>query len=222
MAIEKALDQIEDDVINEDLTEGAMGDPDEVGVEITVIDPEAVAIEMEDGSIEFDFSEGDDDPLPEAHDDNLAEYVDEDELTSMALELISAFESDREARRDWAHAYVNGLDLLGMKTEPRADPWQGASGVFHPMLTEAVVRFQAQAMGELFPASGPVRTKVLGEYEGDVIKQAGRVQQELNYQLTEEMIEYRDELEQMLFHLPLAGSSFKKVYYDPIDRKSVV
>lgn len=214
MAIEKSMDQMEDDVVNEELLAGAMDDPDEV--EITIVDPEAVAIESDGEGMIFDFSEEDDDLSPEGHDDNLAEYIEEDDLRSMALELIGDFESDREARKDWAHAYVNGLDLLGMKTEPRADPWQGASGVFHPMLTEAVVRFQAQAMGELFPPSGPARTKILGELEGEVLKQAKRVEHELNYQLTEEMIEYRDELEQMLFHLPLAGSAFKKIYYDPI------
>mgnify|MGYP000141489901 CR=1 FL=1 len=218
MAIEKSMDQIEDDVSLDALESITGDDPDEI--EIQIVDPEAVAIEADGEGIIFDFSE-DDDLSPEDHDDNLAEYIEEDELRSMALELINDFESDREARRDWAHAYVNGLDLLGMKSEPRSDPWQGASGVFHPMLTEAVVRFQAQAMGELFPPAGPVRTKILGEYEGEVVKQAKRVEEELNFQLTEEMIEYRDELEQMLFHLPLAGSAFKKIYHDPIMERPV-
>ena len=134
----------------------------------------------------------------------------------MASELVGDFESDRESRRDWARAYVKGLDLLGMKIEDRSQPWQGASGVFHPVLTEAVVRFQAQAMGELFPASGPCRTKIMGKMTPEKLDQADRIQTEMNYLLTEEMTEYRDETEQMLFKLPLAGSAFKKVYYDPI------
>jgi hypothetical protein len=111
---------------------------------------------------------------------------------------------------------VKGLDLLGMKVEDRTIPWQGASGVFHPVLTEAVVRFQAQAMGELCPASGPARTKIMGRETPEIQDQAVRVETELNYQITEEMTEYRDEMEQLLFRTALAGSGFKKVYYDPL------
>jgi hypothetical protein len=151
-----------------------------------------------------------------SHDENLAEVIEDGVLESMASELVGDFESDRESRRDWARAYVKGLDLLGMKIEDRSQPWQGASGVFHPVLTEAVVRFQAQAMGELFPASGPCRTKIMGKMTPEKLDQADRIQTEMNYLLTEEMTEYRDETEQMLFKLPLAGSAFKKVYYDPI------
>ena len=124
--------------------------------------------------------------------------------------------SDRESRKEWAAAYITGLDLLGMKIEDRSQPWAGASGVYHPMLTEAVVRFQAQAMSELMPASGPVRTKILGKLTPERTDQANRVQNEMNYLITEEMPDYRDEMELMLFRLPLAGSAFKKTYYDPI------
>lgn len=210
MAVERAATpfNIEDDIGE---------DPEEL--EITVVDPEAVAIADEDGGIVIDF-EGDltEELLGEdmEHDANLADMIDEDVLQSMASELVQDFESDRMARKDWATAYAKGLDLLGLKIEERSMPWQGAAGVFHPLLTEAVVRFQAQAMGEMFPASGPARTKILGKMTPEKTKQAQRVERELNYQMTENMVEYRDELEQMLFQLPLAGSAFKKVYFDPI------
>lgn len=194
-----------------------VGGTDAEEIEVEIVNPDAVSIGTEDGGVIIDF-EGD---LTEGligpdHDANLAEFIDEDVLQSMASELVEDFESDRESRRDWARAYVKGLDLLGMKIEDRSQPWQGASGVFHPVLTEAVVRFQAQAMGEIFPASGPVRTKIMGKLTPEKLDQADRIQTEMNYLLTEEMTEYRDETEQMLFKLPLAGSAFKKVYYDPI------
>jgi hypothetical protein len=190
-------------------------DPEEL--EIEIVNPEAVAITDEDGGVLIDFGgEISDELMGGAHDDNLAEQIDDDTLMSMSNELLADFESDKQARRDWATSYANGLDLLGLKIEERSMPWEGASGVFHPLLTEAVVRFQAQAMGELFPASGPARTKIMGKATPDKVKQATRVENELNYQLTENMVEYRDELEQMLFQLPLAGSAFKKVYFDPI------
>ena len=203
MAIEKIAEPFELD----DLTE-----TDEIEIEIER--PE-------------DDEDGDDDILvleivigPE-HDANLAEFIDDDVLQSMASELVGDFMSDRETRKEWATSYVNGMDLLGLKAEERSTPWEGAAGVFHPMLAEAVVRFQAQAMGEMFPASGPARTKLLGKMTPEKTKQASRVENELNYQMTEGMPEYRDELEQMLFQLPLAGSAFKKVYYDPIYERPV-
>jgi hypothetical protein len=182
------------------------------------VNPDAVAIGDDDEAVILDFTG---ELMGPEHDANLAELIDEDDLRSMASELVSDFVSDRETRKEWATAYVNGMDLLGMKIEERTMPWEGAAGVFHPMLAEAVVRFQAQAMSELFPAAGPARTKILGKLTPEKTKQAGRVQDELNYQLTEEMSEYRDELEQMLFQLPLAGSAFKKVYYDPIYERPV-
>ena len=191
---------------------------DAENIEVEVINPDAVSIDTGDGGVIIDF-EGDitESIVGPDHDANLAEFIDESELQSMASELVGEFNSDRESRKDWARAYVKGLDLLGMKIEERSQPWQGASGVFHPVLTEAVVRFQAQAMGELFPASGPVRTKIMGKLTPEKMDQADRIQTEMNYLLTEEMTEYRDETEQMLFKLPLAGSAFKKVYYDPLE-----
>jgi len=189
-------------------------------IEVEIVNPEAVSIDTGDGGVIIDF-EGtiSDELMGGDHDENLAEVIEEGVLESMASELVGDFESDRESRRDWARAYVKGLDLLGMKIEDRSQPWQGASGVFHPVLTEAVVRFQAQAMGELFPASGPCRTKIMGKMTPEKLDQADRIQTEMNYLLTEEMTEYRDETEQMLFKLPLAGSAFKKVYYDPIEER---
>ena len=193
------------------------GQEDSEDIQIEVVNPEAVSIETEDGGMIIDFEgEVTESLVGPGHDANLAEFIDDDELTIMASEMIADFQADRESRSDWARAYVKGLDLLGMKVEDRQQPWSGASGVFHPLLTEAVVRFQAQAMGEIFPASGPVRTKIVGKQTPDKTDQANRVQNEMNYLLTEEMSEYRDEMEQMLFKLPIAGSAFKKVYYDPL------
>ena len=190
-------------------------EPTEVKVE--VVNPDAVSVETEDGGMIIDFTgEQVEEIMSGGFDSNLAEQIDEAELQSMASELISSFNSDRQSRSEWAKSYVKGLDLLGMKIEERQQPWAGSSGVFHPILTESIVRFQAQAMGEIFPASGPVRTKIIGKMSVEKTEQAARVENEMNYLLTEQMTEYRDETEQMLFKLPLAGSAFKKVYYDPI------
>jgi len=187
-------------------------------IEIEIENPEAVSIETEDGGVILDF-----DPdastlaslgmLP--HDANLAELVNDSELNVMASDLVGQFKSDKESRADWERAYVDGLDLLGLKNEDRTTPWDGACGVFHPLLSEAVIKFQSQAIQELFPASGPVKTSVVGSLTDDKEKQAHRVQNYLNYLLTEKMTEYRSETEKMLFSLPLAGSAFRKIYYDP-------
>jgi phage host-nuclease inhibitor protein Gam len=211
MAIEKVLGPL-------DLPDDDREDEIEVDeIEIDIVNPDAVAIEDEDGGMIIDFSGRiAEEVMGAEHDSNLAEFIDDDELKSMASELVSDFMNDRTSREDWARAYVKGLDLLGMKVEDRTIPWQGASGVFHPVLTESVVRFQAQAMGELCPASGPARTKIMGRETPELQDQAVRVETELNYQITEEMTEYRDEMEQLLFRTALAGSGFKKVYYDPI------
>ena len=211
MAIEKPLEPFDE----LELVEGT--DADEIEVEIEA----PVGVEDDDGSIVIEFGPELDEEIVSDHDENIAELIDEDVLASMASELVADFEADRVSRGDWAASYVKGLDLLGMKIEDRSQPWEGASGVFHPMLTEAVVRFQAQAMGELFPAAGPVRTKIVGQMTPEKTAQASRVQEELNYQLTEHMPEYREEMEQMLFRLPLAGSAFKKVYFDPILERAV-
>ncbi len=212
MAIEKPMKPSDLDIEETDAEE----------IEVQVVNPDAVSIDTGDGGVVIDFEGSLTEELagPE-HDANFADLIDEAELQSMASDLLEEFNSDRESRRDWARAYVKGLDLLGMKIEERSQPWQGASGVFHPVLTEAVVRFQAQAMGELFPASGPVRTKIMGKLTPEKTDQADRIETEMNYLLTEEMTEYRDETEQMLFKLPLAGSAFKKVYYDPLEDRPV-
>lgn len=202
---------------------GPSAEDSEVEVDMAIVSDEEpnIEVDMETGEVTVDFGDGNGSGTGEAEDDpeqgdNLAEMIDPAELESLASELVGNFLADRESRKDWATAYIKGLDLLGMKIEDRSQPWEGASGVFHPMLTEAVVRFQAQAMSELMPASGPVRTKIMGKLTPEKVDQAQRVQNEMNYLITEEMPEYRDEMEQMLFRLPLAGSSFKKVYYDPI------
>jgi len=215
MAIEKPM--VPSDVEIEE-------NPSEEELTVEIVNPDSISMETDDGGVIIDF-EGSlaENLMGPDHDSNLAEFIEESELESMASDLVSDFESDRESRSDWARAYVKGLDLLGMKIEDRQQPWAGASGVFHPVLTESVVRFQAQAMGELFPSGGPVRSKIMGKMTPEKADQADRVQNEMNYLLTEEMTEYRDELEQMLFKLPLAGSAFKKVYYDPLmDRPCAV
>ena len=208
MAVDKNLEPFEVDV---------EGNPSESELKVEVVNPDAVSIETEDGGVVVDFEGSATEKLKGAdHNSNLAEYMEEEDLEEMASDLVSDFESDRTSRKEWSRSYVKGLDLLGMKIEERTQPWEGASGVFHPLLSEAIVRFQAQAMGEIFPASGPVRTKIVGKQTKEKNEQSKRVEHEMNYMLTEEMTEYRDETEQMLFRLPLAGSAFKKVYYDPI------
>jgi len=202
----------DDDVIDEDITV-ELKNPESVSAE----NPDTVSIETEDGGMIIDFTgEQVGEIMGGEFDRNLAEEIEENDLQEMASELLSSFQSDRQSRSEWAKSYVKGLDLLGMRIEERQQPWAGSSGVFHPILTESIVRFQAQAMGEIYPASGPVRTKILGKMSVEKTEQAQRVENEMNYLLTEEMTEYRDETEQMLFKLPLAGSAFKKVYYDPI------
>jgi hypothetical protein len=174
---------------------------------------ESIVVELPDGGVEIQMS-----PevlQPQGHDENLAEYLDEDILNSIATELVTYFQADKDSRKEWEDTYIKGLDLLGLKIEDRTQPWEGACGVFHPMLSEAVVRFQAQSIQEILPAKGPVMTKILGEQTKDRIDQAERVQEYLNYLITEKMSEYRSETEKMLFSLCLAGSAFRKVYYDP-------
>ena len=206
MAVEKTMTPIQ-----------TFKESSEPEISIEVENPDSVSVETEDGGMIIDFTgEQVEEILSGGFDSNLAEQIEEQDLREMAGELISSFNSDRQSRSEWAKSYVKGLDLLGMKIEERQQPWAGSSGVFHPILTESIVRFQAQAMGEIFPASGPVRTKILGKMSVEKTEQASRVENEMNYLLTEKMTEYRDETEQMLFKLPLAGSAFKKVYYDPI------
>ena len=146
---------------------------------------------------------------------NLAEDMEEDVLTELASELLAEFEDDISARKDWIQTYVDGLELLGLKVEDRTEPWPGACGVYHPLLSEALVKFQAETMMETFPAAGPVKTQIIGEETPEKKEAATRVQDDMNYQLTERMVEYRPEHERMLWGLGLAGNAFKKVYYDP-------
>ena len=171
-------------------------------------------VEDEDGSITIDFAPMD---IPELipHGDNLAEYLEETDLDSIASELKAGFHSDKQSRKEWERTLVDGLELLGLKIEDRTEPWDGACGVFHPILGESVVRFQAQTIQEIFPARGPVKTKVYGNVDRDKEKKAERVREYMNYLLTERMSEYRTETERLLFNLPLEGSAFRKVYYDP-------
>jgi hypothetical protein len=147
--------------------------------------------------------------------DNLAEDMDEGMLAELAGDLIGEFDEDISSRKDWIQTYVDGLELLGMKVEDRTEPWPGACGVYHPLLTEAIVKFQAETMMETFPAQGPVRTQIIGRETPQKRDAAVRVQDDMNYQLTERMVEYRPEHERMLWGLGLAGNAFKKVYYDP-------
>ncbi len=147
--------------------------------------------------------------------ENLADYMEDDELGKIASDLVSQFNSDKESRKDWEESYVKGLDQLGMKIDDRTSPWEGACGVNHPILSEAVVRFQSQAIGEIFPAGGPVKTRIVGKMTDEKEQQSNRVENYMNYLTTEVMSEYRPETEKLLFSLPLAGSAFRKVYWDP-------
>ena len=186
---------------------------------IAVIDPE---IEVE---IEIEIGEPDDLPpeeeTAEDFDANLAEYMDESVLQELASDLIADFDKDITDRSDWAETYVEGLKLLGLKYEERTDPWADACGVFHPMLTESVVRFQSESIMETFPAAGPVKTQIIGKDDPKTQEAALRVRDDMNYQLTSEMQEYRPEHEKLLWNLPIAGSAFKKVYYDPSKGRQV-
>ena len=176
-------------------------------------EPNAPEIEIE---IELDLDdEGEEDEAPPGFDDNLAEDMDEGQLTELAGDLLGEFDEDISSRKDWIQTYVDGLELLGMKVEDRTEPWPGACGVYHPLLSEALVKFQAETMMETFPAQGPVRTQIIGEETPETRDAAQRVQADMNYELTDVMTEYRPEHERMLWGLGLSGNAFKKVYYDP-------
>jgi hypothetical protein len=203
--IDKALYQnpvgIEDAALNEE------------AIEIEIIDPEQVNIHAGDLDISIT-------PTEPEFDKNLADDMDEGELQTLAGDLDGDIENDRNSRKDWEKAYVEGIKLLGLQYEERTEPWNGACGVFHPMITEAVVRFQSEAIMEAFPAQGPVRTKILGKQTPEKQSASLRVENDLNYELTEVMREFRPEHERMLWSLPATGSAFKKVYFDPsLDRQ---
>lgn len=184
---------------------------DEPEIEIEIENPDAVRIgvdgetiiELEKGEIEEDFSA------------NLAEILDEKTLVTLAGDLIGDYQNDIDARKDWMQTYVDGLELLGMKIEDRTEPWPGACGVYHPLLSEALVKFQSETIMETFPAQGPVKTQIIGKETPEKREAAMRVQADMNFQLMEKMPEYRPEHERMLWGLGLAGNAFKKVYYDP-------
>lgn len=211
MAIEKALNP------------APLGLSDELEqeppIEIEIEDPERVEIGI--GGLEIILEPGketDDD-----FDANLAEYIEADELTQLASDLVSDFDDDISSRKDWMQTYVDGLELLGLKIEERTEPWPGACGVYHPLLSESLVRFQAETMMETFPAAGPVRTQIIGLETVEKMEAAQRVKDDMNYELTEVMVEYRPEHERMLWGLGLSGNAFKKVYFDPnLDRQASI
>lgn len=180
-------------------------------IEIEIVDPEEVNIGI--GGLEI--SLGKEEPTSEDFNANLAEFIDDGKLQVIAAELDSDIQNDRNSRKDWERAYVDGLKLLGLKYEERTEPWNGACGVFHPMITEAVVRFQSETITETFPASGPVKAKIIGKETPEKNEAANRVVEDMNYQLTERMPEFRAEHERMLWNLPATGAAFKKVYFDP-------
>jgi hypothetical protein len=181
---------------------------DEEPLEIEIVDPEEVNIHA--GNVDISIKPGEDD-----FGANLAEDMEDGDLQSIAGDLDGDIDNDRNSRKDWEKAYTDGLKLLGLQFEERTEPWQGASGVFHPMITEAVVRFQSETITEMFPAQGPVRTKIIGKETPEKKEAAVRVEEDMNYELTEVMREFRPEHERMLWSLPATGSAFKKVYYDP-------
>jgi len=180
-------------------------------LEIEIEDPESVTVGI-DGMPILEMVQDEEEP---EFGKNLAEDMDDSELQEIASDLVGMFDADIAARKDWADTYVEGMKLLGLKIEEKTEPWEGACGVFHPMLTESVVRFQSESIMETFPAAGPVRTQIIGKETRDKEQAATRVRDDMNYKLTEQMTEYRPEHEKLLWNLPLAGSAFKKVYYDP-------
>jgi hypothetical protein len=211
MAIEKGLYQAPMGIAQE--IEDVMGEPD---LEIEIEDPESVSIKA--GGLEIEIL-----PPGEGEDfyENIAEEMDENTLQSLGMELLDDIQRDRDSRKDWETAYKEGLTLLGLKYEERTEPWNGACGVFHPMITEAVVRFQSETIMETFPAQGPVKTKIIGKDTREKEEAARRVKDDMNYELTERMPEFRSEHERMLWSLPATGSAFKKVYYDPNMQRQV-
>ena len=198
--------------------DGTVEQEPEDEISIIIENPESISMETEDGGMIIDFDPNSKDDESN-FDSNLADIINENDLDNLGKDLIESYTGDKESRADWEQTYTQGLDQLGLKFEDRTTPWAGACGVFHPMMSEAVIRFQSQAISEMFPAQGPVRTKIVGKNTEEKTKQASRVQDYLNYLLTHEMVEYRTETEKMLFSLPLAGSAFRKVYFDPnLDR----
>ena len=209
MAIDKALYQAPQGL--EQLGEG------EEPIEIEIEDPESVRIGIDGMEVEIE-------PGHESSEEfsaNLADEMDGQALATLASDLLGDVESDVAARKDWIQTYVDGLELLGLKIEERSEPWEGACGVYHPLMSEALVKFQSETMMSIFPAQGPVKTLVIGKETPDKKAAAERVQDDMNYQLTEVMQEYRPETERMLWGLGLSGNAFKKVYFDPSMNRQV-
>ena len=207
MAIEKGLYAAPEGIDDELEMEG------ESSLEIEIVDPEMVT--LDDGSVEITI-------IPDANisditsfDANIADFLDDGQLNELADDLVGLVDADIDSRKDWADTFVKGLDVLGFKYEERTDPWEGACGVYSTVLAEAAIRFQAETMSETFPAAGPVRVKIIGVEDKDKEEAANRVKADMNYELTERMVEYRPEHERLLYSLGLAGSAFKKVYFDP-------
>ena len=208
MAIDKSVGQAP-----KGIEELAMAQPD---MSIEIENPDSVT--LDDGSMEITIVPGKE--QDDEFNANLAEDMDEGQLTELSGDLIGEFTTDIESRKDWLNTYVEGLELLGLKVEDRTEPWPGACNVYHPLMTEALVKFQAETMMETFPAAGPVKTQVIGKQTPEKMDAALRVKEDMNYQLTEKMPEYRPEHERMLWGLGLAGNAFKKVYFDPsLDRQ---
>ena len=185
-----------------------MEEPD---IEIEIEDPESVTINLDGLEIEIEPAEESD----EDFDANLAEYLDEKVLVEIVGDLIGDYDDDVASRRDWMQTYVDGLELLGLKIEERTEPWPGACGVYHPLLSEALVKFQAETMMSTFPAAGPVKVQIIGKETPEKKEAADRVKEDMNYQITDVMVEYRPEHERMVWGLGLSGNAFKKVYFDP-------
>lgn len=204
MAIEKGLYQA---------PIGIEEDEDSSELEIEIVNPESVT--LDDGSMEVTIIPGAEGAEEGEFDDNLAEVLEESALNTLANDICGLVESDVDSRKDWADTFVKGLDVLGFKYEERTEPWEGACGVYSTVLAEAAIRFQAETMSETFPSAGPVKTRILGEETKEKEEAAARVKADMNYELTENMVEYRPEHERLLYSLGLAGSAFKKVYYDP-------
>ena len=189
---------------------------DPEGIEIEIVDPEELSIKI--GDLEIKLGGEDDD-----FDQNLAEVLDDDVIQEIVSELVEDYDDDVSSRKDWMQTYVDGLELLGMKIEERAEPWVGACGVYHPLLSEALVKFQAEVMMSTFPAAGPVKTQIIGKETQEKKDAATRVQNDMNYELTDVMKEFRPEHERMLWGLGLSGNAFKKVYFDPnLDRQTSI
>ena len=196
----------------------------DLGMDTSPVEGDFSVTEMEDGGAEVDFDPSSINPMSQSDipfESNLAEHMDEGDLGSLAMKLINLYDKDEHARSEWKETYKDGLDMLGLKIEDKTEPWKGACGITHPLLAEAVVRFQSQQIGEMFPAAGPARTKIVGKETPDKIKQSTRISQQMNWMMTEEMEEYREETDKLLFSLPLAGSCFKKTYYDPSLKRAV-